>query len=52
MALHFGNKEIENIHLGKITITSIFKGAKTIWEAALRKWKGKQIWKNNEKWKY
>lgn len=52
MALYFGKKEIIEVYLKNKSISAIYKGAKLLWEAALRVWKGKQIWKGKETWKH
>ena len=52
MAIHINGKEITAVHIGKKVITAIYKGSTLIWEAALRIWKGKQVGKGKEKWKY
>lgn len=52
MAGYIGNKELTEVHFGAKVISAIYKGAKLLWEAALRMWKNKQVWKGKEVWKY
>ena len=49
MALYIRGKEITAVYVGKKAITAIYRGGVLLWEAALRIWKGKQIWKGKEK---
>lgn len=52
MAINVNGKEITAIHVGKLVITAIYKGATLIWEGSLRIWKSTQVWKSNQIWKY
>lgn len=44
--------EITEVHWGARVISAIYKGATLVWEAALRIWKGRQVWKGKEIIKY
>jgi len=52
MAGFLGTKEFIAVYHGKKIVNAIYKGAKVVWEAALRIWKPTQLWKENETWKY
>lgn len=52
MSIYINNKELQLAYLGNKALNAIYKGAKIVWEAALRIWKGKQLWKGKETWKY
>lgn len=34
------------------TFSYVYQGAKIIWSAVSKIWRGRDIWKNNETWKY
>lgn len=52
MAGYKGNKEYTVLYYGKKVVNAVYKGAKAVWEAALRIWKSTQVWKSDETWKY
>lgn len=52
MSIYVKDREISGLYYGKRVVGAVYKGARLVWEAAIRIWKGKRVWKNKTKWKY